>query len=51
MDWSYTFKDGDLIKLPFDDKRLSYVGKLTISLQVVLQIEGEKLHFKVFECT
>ena len=49
VDWSYTFKDGDVITLPQDDKRLSYVGKLTISLKVILQMEGKKLHFKVFE--
>lgn len=50
VDWSHTFKDGDVIKLPADHgitEGLSPLAKVSISLKVGLKKEGKKLHFKV----
>ncbi|KAK2566643.1 hypothetical protein P5673_009303 [Acropora cervicornis] len=51
VDWSYTFKDGDVIKLPQDDKRLSYVGKLTISLKLELMGDADESLNRQFHTT
>ena len=48
LDWSHTFKDGDVIELPVDNKELSQIGKFSVSLKVLLKKEGKKVHFKVF---
>ena len=52
VDWSHTFKDGDVIKLPMDHVipgELSEIAAFSsISLKVGLKKQGEKLHFKVF---
>ena len=47
VDWSHTFKDGDIVKLPADSGRVSSIGKVSVSLKVGLKKEGKKLHFKV----
>ena len=47
VDWSHTFKDGDIVKLPADTGRVSSIGKVSVSLKVGLKKEGKKLHFKV----
>ena len=51
VDWSHTFKDGDVIKLPEDHtitEGLNSLAKVSVSLKVELKRNGEKLHFKVF---
>lgn len=53
VDWSHTFKDGDIVKLPADSGRMRSIGKVSVSLKVGLKKEGKKLHFKVsliFRC-
>jgi len=47
VDWSHTFKDGDIIKLPADTGGLSSVAKFSVSLKVALKREGKKLRFKL----
>ena len=51
VDWSHTFKDGDVIKLPEDhtiSEGINSLAKVSVSLKVGLKRNGEKLHFKVF---
>ena len=51
VDWSHTFKDGEVIKLPEDHtitEGLNSLAKVSVSLKVGLKRNGEKLHFKVF---
>lgn len=47
VDWSHTFKDGDEVKLPADTGRMNAIGKVSVSLKVMLKKKEKKLHFKV----
>lgn len=50
VDWSHTFKDGEVIKLPEDHtitEGLNSLAKVSVSLKVGLKRNGEKLHFKL----
>ena len=48
VDWSHTFKDDDEVKLPVDTGRMNAIGKVSVSLKVMLKKKEKKLHFKVF---